>query len=174
MQKWNSKHNNNFGWQGKLWLVLLFIFMKIEDEIKQVKFKNPYQKAVINLIFTSSWLQGKHQGFFKSFGITNHQFNILRILKGQYPKSISATEIKSRMLEKNSDVSRLLDRLAAKKMISRQVCPNDKRAADITITETGLSILTALEKHQPEIDGVLNLSEEEAKQLSNLLDKSRS
>lgn len=147
--------------------------MKIEDEIKQSKFKNPYQKAVINLIFTSSWLQSKHQDFFKSFGITNQQFNILRILKGQHPKSISATEIKSRMLDKNSDVSRLLDRLAVKKLITKQVCPNDKRAADITITEAGVTILSQLEKHQAEIDGVLNLSEEEAKQLSNLLDKSR-
>ena len=147
--------------------------MKIEDEIKQSKFKNPSQKAVINLIFTASWLQGKHQDFFKSFGLTNQQFNILRILKGQYPKSTSATEIKSRMLDKNSDVSRLLERLAAKSLITKQVCPNDKRAADITITEAGLTILTDLEKRQTEIDGVLNLSEDEANQLSNLLDKSR-
>lgn len=147
--------------------------MKIEDEIKQPKFKDPFQKAVINLLFTSSWLQSKHQEFFKTAGITNQQFNILRILKGQYPKSTSATEIKSRMLDKNSDVSRLLDRLATKKMITKQVCPNDKRAADITITETGLDILAKLEKRQSEIDGVLNLSPEEAKQLSDLLDKSR-
>jgi DNA-binding MarR family transcriptional regulator len=147
--------------------------MKIEDEIKQSKFKTPYQKAVINLLFTSNWLQGKHQDYFKSFGITNQQFNILRILKGQYPKSTSATEIKSRMLDKNSDVSRLLDRLTTKKLITKQVCPNDKRAADITIAEAGLTILRELESRQSEIDGVLNLSEEEAKQLSNLLDKSR-
>jgi len=154
-------------------LSCFFTFMKIEDEIKQSKFKDPYQKAVINLIFTSSWLQGKHQDFFKSFGITNQQFNILRILKGQYPKSTSATEIKSRMLDKNSDVSRLLDRLTTKKLITKQVCPNDKRAADITITNAGLTLLADLEKRQSQIDGVLNLSEEEAKQLSNLLDKSR-
>lgn len=147
--------------------------MRIEDEIKQPKFKDPFQKAVINLLFTSSWLQSKHQEFFKTAGITNQQFNILRILKGQYPKSTSATEIKSRMLDKNSDVSRLLDRLATKKMITKQVCPNDKRAADITITEAGLDILAKLEKRQSEIDGVLNLSPEEAKQLSDLLDKSR-
>jgi len=147
--------------------------MKIEDEIKQPRFKNPFQKAVINLLFTAGWLQSKHQHFFKSFGITSPQFNILRILKGQYPKSTSATEIKSRMLDKNSDVSRMLDRLSAKKLITKQVCPNDKRAADITITEAGLAILAELEKRQPEIDGVLNLTEEEAVELSRLLDKSR-
>jgi DNA-binding MarR family transcriptional regulator len=148
--------------------------MKIEDEIKQSKFKDPFQKAVINLLFTASWLQTKHQEFFKSAGITNQQFNILRILKGQHPKSTSATEIKSRMLDKNSDVSRLLDRLVLKKFITKQVCPNDKRAADITITKEGLAILVELDKRQTEIDRVLNLSEAEAKQLSDLLDKGRS
>lgn len=147
--------------------------MKIEDEIKQSKFKDPFQKAVINLLFTASWLQTKHQDFFKSAGITNQQFNILRILKGQHPKSTSATEIKSRMLDKNSDVSRLLDRLVLKKFITKQVCPNDKRAADITITKEGLAILAELDKRQTEIDRVLNLTEAEAKQLSDLLDKGR-
>jgi len=147
--------------------------MKIEEEIKQVKFKSPYQKAVINLIFTANWLQGHQQQFFKKFGLTNQQFNILRILKGQHPKFISATEIKLRMLDKNSDVSRLLDRLALKGLINKMVCPNDKRAADISITEDGLQILGELDHKQKEIDTVLRLSTEEAELLSNLLDKGR-
>lgn len=147
--------------------------MKIEEEIVQAKFKNANQKAMINLIFTAGWLQSKHQDFFKAAGITNQQFNILRILKGQHPKSISATEIKARMLDKNSDVSRLLDRLATKKLITKKTCPNDKRAADIMITHSGIKILADLEKRQLEIDNVLQLSEAEAKQLSDLLDKSR-
>lgn len=147
--------------------------MKIEEEIKQSKFKSPYQKAVINLIFTANWLQGHHQQFFKKFGITLQQFNILRILKGQHPKSISATEIKSRMLDKNSDVSRLLDRLALKGLINKATCPNDKRAADISITETGLEMLSQLDHKLKEIDGVLKLSAQEAELLSSLLDKGR-
>lgn len=147
--------------------------MKIEEEIKQVKFKSPYQKAVINLIFTANWLQGHQQEFFKKFGLTNQQFNILRILKGQHPKTISATEIKSRMLDKNSDVSRLLDRLALKELITKSVCPNDKRAADISITEAGLEILSELDHKQKDIDTVLKLSAEEAELLSSLLDKGR-
>jgi len=147
--------------------------MKIEDEIKQLKFKSPYQKAVINLIFTANWLHGHQQEFFKKFGLTNQQFNILRILKGQHPKAISATEIKSRMLDKNSDVSRLLDRLALKGLIDKQTCPNDKRAADISITTAGLEILAELDHKQKQIDTVLKLSEEEAELLSNLLDKGR-
>jgi DNA-binding MarR family transcriptional regulator len=147
--------------------------MKIEDEIKQPKFKSPHQKAVINLIFTASWLQGQQQNFFKPFGITNQQFNILRILKGQYPKTISATEIKLRMLDKNSDVSRLLDRLATKSLVHKQTCPKDKRASDVVITQAGLDILAELDKKQKAIDQVLALSEKEADDLSNLLDKLR-
>lgn len=147
--------------------------MKIEDEIKQPKFKSIHQKAVVNLIFTAGWLQGKQQGFFKPFGITNQQFNILRILKGQYPKTISATEIKSRMLDKNSDVSRLLDRLATKGLIDKQTCPKDKRQSDVQITKEGLDILTELDKKQKAIDHVQALSEKEAEELSNLLDKLR-
>ncbi len=153
---------------GKRWLI-----MKIEEEIKQVKFKSLHQKAVINLIFTSGWLQGQQQKFFKSFGLTNQQFNILRILKGQHPKLISATEIKFRMLDKNSDVSRLLSRLEAKGLIRKQSCPNDKRAFDVLITTAGLDVLTTLDKKQKQIDSVLRLSEKEAEELSNLLDKGR-
>src|SRR5688500_11656104 len=147
--------------------------MKIEEEIKQPKFKSGHQKALINLLYTASWLQGRQQDFFKPFKITPQQFNILRILKGQHPKSISATEIKLRMLDKNSDVSRLLDRLMAKNLITKRICPNDKRATDVNITEPGLELLKALEKYQNELDGVLSISPDEATHLSGLLDKCR-
>jgi len=147
--------------------------MKIEDEIQQSTFRNAYQKAVINLLFTSGWMTNKQQEFFKPYGITGQQFNILRILKGQHPKSISATAIKARMLDKNSDVSRLLDRLVAKQWIEKKACPSDKRAADIIITDAGLELLATLSKKQKEVDGILQLTEAEAIQLSNLLDKAR-
>ncbi|MBS1545478.1 MAG: MarR family transcriptional regulator [Bacteroidetes bacterium] len=148
--------------------------MKIEEEIKQKKFRNPLQKVAINLFFTASWLQNQQQQFFKPFGITPAQFNILRILRGQVPNKISGAEIKSRMLDKNSDIPRLLDRLISKKLISKTPCPNDKRAADITITEKGLDVLKQID---PILDSTekanLHLTGEEAIQLSNLLDKAR-
>ena len=145
----------------------------IEEEIKQQKFRSDYQKALINLLYTASWVQGKQQAFFKPFQITAQQFNILRILKGQHPNSISATEIKSRMLDKNSDVSRLLDRLIAKTLVTKRTCPNDKRATDVNITEEGLELLRTLDKYQTQIDGMLALTQEEAQQLSMLLDNCR-
>jgi DNA-binding MarR family transcriptional regulator len=145
---------------------------RIEDEIKQEKFTSIHQKAVINLIYTSNWLQSKQHEFFKSFGITGQQFNILRILKGQYPKSISGTEIKSRMLDRNSDVSRLLDRLASKYLICRKTCPHDKRASDVLITDEGISLLKQISKTDKH-DAVLSLTDHEAAQLSDLLDRAR-
>ncbi len=148
--------------------------MKIEEEIKQPKFKNPYQKVVVNLIYTSHWLEGKQQDFFKSFGITASQFNILRILRGQQPNKISGAEIKSRILDKNSDIPRLLDRLIKKNLISKSPCPKDKRAADIIITATGLEVLTQIDAHLDLSErNSIHLSKEEAIQLSKLLDKCR-
>ena len=150
-----------------------YLMMKIEQEIRQPKFKSANEKALINLIFTSNWLHYKQQELFKPYGITPQQYNILRILKGQHPSSISGTEIKNRMLDKNSDVSRLLDRLVLKALIEKKTCPVDKRASDVFITSTGLALLDKLANKQKEVDMILSLSKEEAEQLSNLLDKSR-
>ena len=148
--------------------------MRIEDEIKQPVFKDPHQKALINLIYTSNWIQARHQDLLKPFGITIQQFNILRILKGQHPKSISGAEIKSRMLDRNSDVSRLLDRLIAKNFITRQTCPNDKRASDVCISEAGLALLLTIDKaFLSSKVFLLNLSADEASALSDMLDRAR-
>ena len=148
--------------------------MKIEEAIKQPKFRNAQQKAVINLLYTTSWLQSKQQTFFKPFNITAQQFNILRILRGQLPASTSATEIKSRMLDKNSDVSRLLDRLVAKGLVSKKICANDKRSADVLLTEEGVNLLKEIDKKQHQLDSILKLDEEQAKILSDMLDSCRS
>lgn len=148
--------------------------MEIEKAIKQTQFRNIYQKVAINLIYTSSWLETRQKDFFKSHGITNQQFNILRILRGQFPNKISGADIKFRMLDQNSDVSRLLDRLIAKKLIVKGQCPNDKRAADVAISEKGLELLKNLDRQMNDLDSMLSkLSPEEASQLSDLLDKSR-
>jgi DNA-binding MarR family transcriptional regulator len=149
--------------------------MTIEEEIKQSKFKSPYQKAVLNLLFTANWIQNRQKELFEPFGITGQQYNILRILRGQHPKAIPAVDIKSRMLDKNSDVSRLLDRLKAKKLVRKNQCLNDKRASDITITESGLRLLEELDSAINNLDKkLLGLSSEDAHLLSDLLDKIRS
>lgn len=149
-------------------------YMKIEDEIKQATFRSPHQKLAINILFTSWWLVTQHKDFFKSFKITNQQFNILRILRGQGDRSISGMEIKKRMIDKNSDVSRLLDRLAVKKLIEKSQCPSDKRAADIKITEKGLALLKEIDPLIDKLEkSIWSLDANEIHQLSDLLDKCR-
>jgi len=148
--------------------------MKIEEAIKQTKFRNDLQKAVLNLTYTAGWLHAKQEEYFKPFGITASQFNILRILRGQAGKSISGQEIKSRMLERNSDISRLLDRLDGKGLIKRSQCPSDRRASDVTITKDGLAVLADIDKAIDQAEKqILRLSNQEAKKLSELLDKAR-
>ncbi|HEY4653132.1 MAG TPA: MarR family transcriptional regulator [Cyclobacteriaceae bacterium] len=147
--------------------------MKIEDEIKQRKFRSIYQKAVVNLIYTSNWLLGNQQKYFSLFGITGQQFNILSILRGQHPAGLSATAIKSRMLDRNSDVSRLLGRLVKKDLVLKKTCQSDKRATDVFISEKGLRLLEEIGKDRQRIDNALSLTESEAELLSDLLDRAR-
>jgi DNA-binding MarR family transcriptional regulator len=148
--------------------------MKIEEEIRQTKFRNPYHKAAINLLFTAGWLEERNKNYFESFGITPQQFNILRILRGQHPGKISVAEIKSRMLDKNSDVSRLLSRLISKQFVMKGQCPEDKRAAEILITRQGLDVLKKIDLNMDQIDvRLLKLTQKETDQLNFLLDKSR-
>ncbi|MFM9840915.1 MAG: MarR family winged helix-turn-helix transcriptional regulator [Cyclobacteriaceae bacterium] len=155
-------------------LYYLLLLMKIEEEIKQSKFRNVHHKVAINLLYTAAWLGDKNKSFFKDFGITTQQFNILRILRGQHPNKISGAEIKNRMLDKNSDVSRLIDRLITKELVTKSQCPNDKRAADVMITESGLALLKKIDALMDQTDvTAFNLTKEEAAELSDLLDKCR-
>lgn len=148
--------------------------MRIEEEIKQKTFRNEYQRATINLLYSSSWLLKSHRDFFVRFSITEQQYNVLRILKGQYPGAISTSEIKKRMLDMNSDSSRIVDRLALKELVSKRICKSDKRLVDVQITEKGLDLLRQIDQYSDELDRIIsNLTLEEARELNHLLDKMR-
>lgn len=148
--------------------------MGIDKDIQQAKFKNIYQKAAINLIYTVGWMRERTKHVFESEDITPQQFNILRILRGSFPKPLSTLQIRERMLEKMSDTSRIVDRLIAKGLVKKVTCKTDRRLVDVIITEKGQDLLERLDVKQDEIDGVLqNLSAAEAEALSNLLDKAR-
>ena len=148
--------------------------MKIEDEIKQAHFKSVYHKGFINLIYTSGWLEVRQMQRFKPYGITLPQYNILRILRGQHPKPATVNLLMERMLDKTSNVSRIIDKLEVKKLVTRTQCETDRRTVDILITDEGLKLLATIDKEldsQPE--EFRNLTEAEAEMLSNLLDKIR-
>jgi DNA-binding MarR family transcriptional regulator len=149
--------------------------MGIAEEIKQEKFKSEYAKAVVNVIYTNSWLQQKHLGVFKSLGLTTPQFNILRILRGQHPNPATVNLLIDRMLDKSSNASRIVDRLEEKKLVKRIQCKNDRRAVDVYITESGMELLSRADVVIDELQSNSNkLTDEEGKQLNSLLDKMRS
>lgn len=147
--------------------------MSIEQDIHQ-DFKNEYQKAVLNLIYTNYFLVDKMNDVFKVHDITRQQYNVLRILRGQHPGHASVNLIKERMLDKMSDASRIVERLRIKELITRDNCVDDKRCVEVKITSKGLQLLDEM---QPTVDGfellISGLSEPEARQLNLLLDKIR-
>ena len=148
--------------------------MKIEQEIQQKFFKSEHQKLAINLLFTHGWLMSLQKKLFNNSEITTTQYNILRILRGQLPNPISINLLKDRMLDKMSDTSRLVERLRLKGYVKREICSNDRRKSDVSITKKGLKLLEKLDYIDEEFDNLLSsLSKNEAKSLNNLLDKLR-
>ena len=148
--------------------------MGIDKDIQQAKFRNIYQKAGINLIYTLGWMKDRTKPIFDAEGITPQQFNILRILRGSFPKPLSTLQIRERMLEKMSDTSRIVDRLITKGLVKKVICKSDRRLVDVIISDKGKKLLERLDEREAEMDGVLsNLTEKEASALSDLLDKLR-
>lgn len=148
--------------------------MKLEDAIKQTAFKTEEERLVINLVYTSGWLSAEQNRFFKRFGISSQQYNVLRILRGQYPNPASVGLIQERMLDKMSNASRLIEKLKQKKLIKRSECSKDRRQVDVLVTQEGLSLLEEIDGLNDEMHSICNtLDVNEKKTLNNLLDKLR-
>ena len=137
----------------------------------QSKFANNRIKATLNILYTANWISSKQNTFFKLYGLTPQQFNILRILKGAN-NPLKVQTIKDRMIERSPNATRLMDKLCAKELIKREHCPDDRRVVYIEITEKGLDLLKEISK-QLKDDLLDNLSDAEAEILSDLLDKIR-
>jgi DNA-binding MarR family transcriptional regulator len=147
--------------------------MSLEKDINQRIFRNEFQKGIINLIYTYNWMNEKMKSVFDKEGITGQQYNILRILRGA-GKPISTLQIRERMLDKMSDTSRIVERLVLKGLAKKNVCKDDKRLVDVSITAKGKNLLEKIDRYEKEMDAILgNLSETDAKTLNKLLDKIR-
>ncbi len=135
------------------------------------KFANNKVKALLNIIYTANWISSSQNEFFKTYGISPQQYNILRILKGA-GEPLKVQTIKERMLERSPNATRLMDKLCAKGCIERLPSEHDRRVVKITITKSGINLLNEIPQDFNR-DLLKNLTEEEAKQLSDLLDKMR-
>jgi DNA-binding MarR family transcriptional regulator len=148
--------------------------MRIEEEIQSTNFEDNYHKAVINVSYTYGWLTNAFKCKFEKHQLTNQQFNVLRILRGQYPNPATVNLIKERMIDKMSDASRIVDRLVQKGLVSRCTNNKDRRAVDIRISDKGLEVLAIMD-NEFKTKEILknNLTEDEAVKLNELLDKLR-
>lgn len=149
--------------------------MEIEKEIVQSKFKNALQKAIVNILFTGNWLNSHEASVLKPYGLTIQQYNILRILRGQHPKPATISLLTERMLDKMSNASRLVDKLLAKGLVDRHICPSDRRQANVLINDKGLALLLEMDTVIDRLDNTMgnHLSDAELETLSHLLDRLR-
>lgn len=147
--------------------------MKIEDELKS-KFRNEHHKLMVNLLLTSSRLGECFQHTIKDYDITPTQYNVLRILRGQHQKPVSIGLIKDRMIDRNSDVSRIIERLVQKGLIERTENAIDRRQKDVLISKSGLDLLKEIDVWEKQMDHRLkHISEAEAIQMNMMLDTMR-
>ena len=135
------------------------------------KFKSDKVKALINIKYTANWLSSKENDFFKPYGISPQQYNILRILRGAKDR-IKVQIVKDRMIERAPNATRLMDKLCDKNFIERARCEHDRRVVYVKITNTGLELLTTIDNNK-NLSFLEKLTDEEAITLSNLLDKIR-
>ncbi len=148
--------------------------MKIDDEIKG-RFRNEYHRGIINLTYTLNQLNYQFLQLLKKHNVTQQQYNVLKVLRGFRSEApVSIGFIKDRMLDKNSDVSRIVDKLYERGLVTRCEKSTDRRQKDVDISDKGLELLAAMDECEKKVDTLLsNLTEDEVKQLNTLLDKIR-
>lgn len=148
--------------------------MRLEDEIKQEKFKSERVKLLVNLIFTGNWIKDLNSQVLKPYGLSTQQYNILRILRGQHPKPASINLLIERMMDKMSNASRLVEKLRMKQLVERKECKEDRRQADVAITDAGLKMLAEIDEDMKAFEQrFAHISEEEAAEANRVLDKLR-
>lgn len=146
--------------------------MNVEKAIQTSGFKNESVKAVVNIMYTAYEVKSRISKVLKDFGLTPEQYNVLRILKGKYPDQMCVRDIAQRLIERSSNVPRIVDRLEVKKLVKRSQSGSDRRETVIILSQAGINLLEmvgpVLEASQ---DKITDLSEDEIRELNNLLDR---
>ncbi|MGB6269184.1 MAG: MarR family transcriptional regulator [Olleya sp.] len=150
--------------------------MKIEDIIKTNKPLKLSKQVIINIIHSGIFVSFQLNKALKEFDITLQQFNVLRILRGQNGNCLNLSEIQERMINANSNTTRLIDKLVLKNYAKREIDSENRRKVSICITKTGLTFLKQLDdiidrKEEEKI--VSNLTKDECVLLNTLLEKIR-
>ncbi len=148
--------------------------MKLQEALKTDRFRNARHMASLNILYTAYWFKSHSSSLLKEFDLTVEQFNVMRILRGKSPEPMCVKDIGSRMVEISSNVPRIIDRLVTKKLVKRTTSKEDKRETLITLTAEGSKQLEIASKEMDKLgDKLIGISEAEAKQLNDLLEKLR-
>lgn len=149
--------------------------MKIEEVIKSTVTIDDSKKVILNIIYTQSVIGEKFAEVLKPYDLSSEQYNVLRILRGQKGNPANMCVIQERMIAKNSNTTRLIDKLLLKELVTREVCPDNRRKIEVQITPKGLELLLELDPKVIEHEKLFanNLSQEELSQLNHLLEKFR-
>lgn len=149
--------------------------MKIEEAIKSNIVYSLRKRTVLNIMYTQNIIAESFNEILKPFELSQEQFNVLRILRGQKGKPVNMTEIQERMIAKTSNTTRLVDKLLLKGLVTRDICPGNRRKMEVGITAKGLELLSELdpivEAHDSRFSK--NLTDDELEQLNLLLEKYR-
>jgi DNA-binding MarR family transcriptional regulator len=149
--------------------------MKIEEIIKSTVSISDAKKVILNLMYTNTIVGEKFLDILKPFDLSSEQYNVLRILRGQKGNPANMCVIQERMIAKNSNTTRLIDKLLLKNLVTREVCSENRRKIEIQITQKGLDLLTELDPIVIQHEELLasNLTAQELKELNRLLEKYR-
>lgn len=150
--------------------------MTLEEELKNSTPIPPRTRAIINVMFTASWLDCRMMRNMRPYGLTNPQYNILRILRGSRPNGLSVLDIKNRMIDRSSNVSRLVEKLREQGWADRVPSAEDRRMVTVFITDAGMALLEKIDEEvfsNPDHIPGAHISEAELLQLSQLLDRLR-
>ncbi|HMO32899.1 MAG TPA: MarR family transcriptional regulator [Lacibacter sp.] len=148
--------------------------MNIEAAIQTTRFRDESHKAGLNILYTAWWLKTLMSRELREFGLTHEQYNVLRILKGKAPEEMCVKDIAGRMIEKSSNVPRIIDRLVLKKLVRRSTDQADKRHTVMALTPAGLNLLDQCTRRINQVfDQQVELQPGQARQLNELLEQFR-
>jgi len=149
--------------------------MRFEEAIKMEKVKNPSKRAIMNVYYTGYWLSDRLNEQLKPFGISEQQFNVLKVLRDHKCNGSNLCDIQERMMHKMSNATRLVEKLRLKGLVTRETCEDNRRRVDINLTDKGLKLMAAVDSKLAQFNcGFDNkLTKDEYTQLADLLDKLR-
>ena len=154
---------------------MVLLSMSLEQDLKQERFTNTYEKMVVNILFTGSWLANLNTSRLRPFGVTPEQYNVLRILRGSHPTPLMLAEITCRMIDRSSNATRLVEKLRQKGLVKREVCKDNRRQVDISITDAGLEVLNNVDEGRDQwLERLKVINQQEVEELNNMLDRLRS